>query len=47
MSRQKLGQHSLNNPAWQNRTPEKLPSASNDIWIEIAAGQSHLTQMSP
>jgi 16S rRNA (adenine1518-N6/adenine1519-N6)-dimethyltransferase len=43
MSRQKLGQHFLNNPAWQNRILEKLPSASNDIWIEIGAGQGQLT----
>lgn len=44
MSRQKLGQHFLNNPAWQNRILEKLPYASNDIWIEIGAGQGQLTR---
>lgn len=44
MSRQKLGQHFLNNPAWQRRILEKLPSASNDIWIEIGAGQGQLTR---
>lgn len=44
MSRQKLGQHFLNNPAWQNRILEKLPSAPNDFWIEIGAGQGQLTR---
>jgi len=44
MSRQKLGQHFLNNPAWQSRILEKLPSAPSDIWIEIGAGQGQLTR---
>lgn len=44
MSRQKLGQHFLNDPAWQRRILEKLPSASQDIWIEIGAGQGQLTR---
>jgi 16S rRNA (adenine1518-N6/adenine1519-N6)-dimethyltransferase len=45
MSRQKLGQHFLNNPAWQNRILEKLPSAPDNIWIEIGAGQGQLTRL--
>ncbi len=44
MSHQKLGQHFLNNPAWQHRILEKLPSAPNDIWIEIGAGQGQMTR---
>jgi len=44
MSRQKLGQHFLNNPAWQHRILEKLPDAPNDIWVEIGAGQGQLTR---
>ena len=44
MSRQKLGQHFLNNPAWQNRILEKLPRAPDDIWIEIGAGQGQMTR---
>jgi len=44
MSRQKLGQHFLNNPAWQARILEKLPHAVNDIWIEIGAGQGQITR---
>ena len=44
MSRQKLGQHFLNNPAWQNRILDKLPSAPSDIWIEIGSGQGQLTR---
>ncbi|MGH7194501.1 MAG: rRNA adenine N-6-methyltransferase family protein [Candidatus Saccharimonadales bacterium] len=44
MSRQKLGQHFLNNPAWQHRILEKLPYAPNDIWIEIGAGQGQMTR---
>ena len=44
MSRQKLGQHFLNNLAWQHRILEKLPHAPNDIWIEIGAGQGQMTR---
>ncbi|MGH9572783.1 MAG: 16S rRNA (adenine(1518)-N(6)/adenine(1519)-N(6))-dimethyltransferase RsmA [Candidatus Acidiferrales bacterium] len=44
MSRQKLGQHFLNNPAWQHRILEKLPRAPNDIWIEIGAGLGQMTR---
>lgn len=44
MSRQKLGQHFLNNPAWQHRILERLPRAPNDIWIEIGAGQGQMTR---
>lgn len=44
MSHQKLGQHFLNNPAWQHRILEKLPCAPNGIWIEIGAGQGQMTR---
>jgi 16S rRNA (adenine1518-N6/adenine1519-N6)-dimethyltransferase len=44
MARQKLGQHFLNSPAWQNRILEKLPSAPGETWVEIGAGQGQLTQ---
>jgi 16S rRNA (adenine1518-N6/adenine1519-N6)-dimethyltransferase len=44
MARQRLGQHFLANPAWQNRILEKLPKASNETWIEIGAGHGELTR---
>ncbi len=44
MPRQKLGQHFLDNPAWQHRILDKLPRAPNDIWIEIGAGQGQMTR---
>lgn len=44
MSRQKLGQHFLNSPAWQHRILERLPASPNDIWIEIGAGQGQMTR---
>jgi 16S rRNA (adenine1518-N6/adenine1519-N6)-dimethyltransferase len=44
MSRQKLGQHFLNSPAWQHRILETLPVSSNDIWVEIGAGQGQMTR---
>lgn len=44
MSRQRLGQHFLSGPVWQNRILEKLPNAPDDIWIEIGPGQGQMTQ---
>jgi 16S rRNA (adenine1518-N6/adenine1519-N6)-dimethyltransferase len=44
MSRQKLGQHFLDSPAWQNRILEKLPHGSDNVWIEIGAGQGQMTR---
>jgi 16S rRNA (adenine1518-N6/adenine1519-N6)-dimethyltransferase len=44
MARQKLGQHFMNGPAWQNRILEKLPRAQEDIWIEIGPGHGEMTR---
>jgi 16S rRNA (adenine1518-N6/adenine1519-N6)-dimethyltransferase len=44
MSRQKLGQHFLNSPAWQARILERLPQSPEDVWIEIGAGKGQMTR---
>jgi len=44
MPRQKLGQHFLDSVAWQQRILEKLPTAPNDVWIEIGAGRGQMTR---
>jgi 16S rRNA (adenine1518-N6/adenine1519-N6)-dimethyltransferase len=44
MGRQRLGQHFLDNPAWQNRILEKLPPAPGDIWVEIGPGKGQFTR---
>jgi 16S rRNA (adenine1518-N6/adenine1519-N6)-dimethyltransferase len=44
MARQRLGQHFLSDPAWQNRILEKLPRAPGDVWVEIGAGHGELTR---
>jgi len=44
MSRQRLGQHFLSDPAWQNRILERLPRASDETWLEIGAGHGEMTR---
>jgi 16S rRNA (adenine1518-N6/adenine1519-N6)-dimethyltransferase len=44
MARQKLGQHFMSGPAWQNRIFEKLPHAPEDTWIEIGPGHGEMTR---
>jgi 16S rRNA (adenine1518-N6/adenine1519-N6)-dimethyltransferase len=44
MARQRLGQHFLDNAAWQARIVAKLPSAPGDVWVEIGPGRGQLTR---
>jgi 16S rRNA (adenine1518-N6/adenine1519-N6)-dimethyltransferase len=45
MTRQRLGQHFLGNPAWQKRIFETLPQNADDVWIEIGAGHGEMTHL--
>jgi 16S rRNA (adenine1518-N6/adenine1519-N6)-dimethyltransferase len=49
MSRQRLGQHFLNDEGWQQRILATLPQGNKernqDTWIEIGAGQGQLTRL--
>jgi 16S rRNA (adenine1518-N6/adenine1519-N6)-dimethyltransferase len=45
MSRQRLGQHFLNDPGWQQRILATLPQGNSDNWVEIGAGQGQLTRL--
>ncbi|MGB6874485.1 MAG: 16S rRNA (adenine(1518)-N(6)/adenine(1519)-N(6))-dimethyltransferase RsmA [Candidatus Acidiferrales bacterium] len=44
MSRQKLGQHFLSNPAWRQRIANTLPADANATWLEIGAGHGEMTE---
>ena len=44
MSRQKLGQHFLSNPAWQQRIARTLPAGANAAWLEIGPGHGEMTE---
>lgn len=44
MSRQKLGQHFLANPAWRARIAQSLPVALDSTWLEIGAGHGEMTE---
>jgi 16S rRNA (adenine1518-N6/adenine1519-N6)-dimethyltransferase len=44
MSRQKLGQHFLSNPAWRQRIARTLPTDANATWLEIGAGHGEMTE---
>jgi len=44
MARQRLGQHFLNSPAWQQRILERLPFSADDVWVEIGAGHGEMTR---
>ena len=45
MARQRLGQHFLDNPAWQKRIIETLPRDPDDVWLEIGAGHGEMTRL--
>ena len=45
MARQRLGQHFLNDPGWQQRILATLPGGNGDTWIEIGAGQGQMTRL--
>ncbi|HWF37947.1 MAG TPA: 16S rRNA (adenine(1518)-N(6)/adenine(1519)-N(6))-dimethyltransferase RsmA [Candidatus Acidoferrales bacterium] len=45
MARQRLGQHFLNDPGWQQRILATLPDRDGDTWIEIGAGQGQMTRL--
>lgn len=44
MSRQKLGQHFLSNPAWRERIAHTLPADANATWLEIGPGHGEMTE---
>jgi 16S rRNA (adenine1518-N6/adenine1519-N6)-dimethyltransferase len=43
--RQRMGQHFLSSPGWQNRILETLPLAPNERWLEIGAGHGEMTRL--
>lgn len=43
MARQRLGQHFLGDPNWQNRIFEALPKDSHHTWLEIGPGHGEMT----
>jgi len=45
MTRQRLGQHFLGDPAWQERIFHTLPKAGDETWIEIGPGHGELTRL--
>ena len=44
MTRQRLGQHFLSAPGWQEKILDTLPRGSNETWIEIGAGHGEMTR---
>lgn len=44
MARQRLGQHFLSSPAWQQRILDRLPFSADDVWVEIGAGHGEMTR---
>jgi 16S rRNA (adenine1518-N6/adenine1519-N6)-dimethyltransferase len=45
MSRQKLGQHFLSSPAWQQRIARTLPADADATWLEIGPGHGEMTEV--
>jgi 16S rRNA (adenine1518-N6/adenine1519-N6)-dimethyltransferase len=45
MSRQRLGQHFLQDIGWRKRILATLPVAPNQTWIEIGPGHGEMTQL--
>jgi len=45
MSRQRMGQHFLGDPAWQQRIYATLPRPDRETWIEIGAGHGEMTAL--
>ena len=44
MARQKLGQHFLSGPGWQEKLLKTLPRSGHDVWIEIGPGHGEMTR---
>lgn len=44
MTRQRLGQHFLSAPGWQERIFKTLPHGMDDVWVEIGAGHGEMTR---
>ena len=45
MARQRLGQHFLDDSAWQQRILAALTSNPGDVWVEIGAGHGEMTRL--
>lgn len=45
MARQRLGQHFLDDAAWQQRILAALTSNPGDVWVEIGAGHGEMTRL--
>lgn len=45
MTRQRMGQHFLHDPTWQQRIAAALPRGSRDVWVEIGAGHGEMTRL--
>jgi 16S rRNA (adenine1518-N6/adenine1519-N6)-dimethyltransferase len=45
MARQRMGQHFLGDPAWQQRILASLPCNPESTWIEIGAGHGEMTRL--
>jgi 16S rRNA (adenine1518-N6/adenine1519-N6)-dimethyltransferase len=44
MARQRLGQHFLSGPGWQEKIFKTLPHAGRDVWVEIGPGHGEMTR---
>jgi 16S rRNA (adenine1518-N6/adenine1519-N6)-dimethyltransferase len=44
MPRQRLGQHFLSGPGWQEKIFQTLPRTGRDVWIEIGPGHGEMTR---
>jgi len=44
MARQRLGQHFLSAPGWQEKILGTLPRALGDVWVEIGPGHGEMTR---
>jgi 16S rRNA (adenine1518-N6/adenine1519-N6)-dimethyltransferase len=44
MARQRLGQHFLGAPGWQEKIFKTLPRGANQLWIEIGPGHGEMTR---
>lgn len=45
MARQRMGQHFLGDPAWQQRIYATLPRPDQETWLEIGAGHGEMTAL--
>jgi 16S rRNA (adenine1518-N6/adenine1519-N6)-dimethyltransferase len=44
MARQRLGQHFLSGPGWQEKIFKTLPRSGRDVWVEIGPGHGEMTR---